>query len=140
MNDAHRQSSQKQAGANAKIWIFFGWDCAENWRVVVLTPEGAVSVRTVHRLSEDRRWDAEFISQVRVLHGISNPTQVKELKKALFQKEQVHFLLILQWTYRRECERGIRRMEVDERMSGLSESYERCRALWQPTMMNAENE
>ena len=32
---------------------------------VVLTPEGAVLVRTVHRLSEDGRWDAEFISQVR---------------------------------------------------------------------------
>ena len=73
---------------------------------VVLTPEGALLVRTVHRLSEDRRWDAEFISQVRVLHGISNPAQVKELKKAFSQKEQIHFLLILQWTYRRECERG----------------------------------
>ena len=32
---------------------------------VVLTPEGTVLVRTVHRLSEDRRCDAEFISQVR---------------------------------------------------------------------------
>ena len=32
---------------------------------VVLTPDGAVPVRAVHRLSEDRRWDAEFISQVR---------------------------------------------------------------------------
>ena len=32
---------------------------------VVLTPEGAVPVRTVHRLSEDRRCDAEFISQVK---------------------------------------------------------------------------
>ena len=32
---------------------------------VVLTPEGAVLVRTVHRLSEDRRWDAEFISKMR---------------------------------------------------------------------------
>ena len=33
--------------------------------IVVLTRQGAVLVRTVHRLSEDRRWDAEFICQVR---------------------------------------------------------------------------
>ena len=32
---------------------------------VVLTPGGAALVRTAHRLSEDRRWDAEFISEVR---------------------------------------------------------------------------
>ena len=32
---------------------------------VVLTPEGAAAVRTVHRLSEDRNWDAEFMSRVK---------------------------------------------------------------------------
>ena len=64
-----------------------------------------------------------------VLHGISNPAQVKELKKALSQKEQIHFLLIFQWTNRRECERGDCTsaewrwiIRTDER---LSESYER---------------
>ena len=31
---------------------------------VVLTPEGAVAVRTVHKLSEDRKWDTEFMSRV----------------------------------------------------------------------------
>ena len=31
---------------------------------VVLTAEGAVLVCTVHRFSDNRRWDAEFISQV----------------------------------------------------------------------------
>ena len=32
---------------------------------VVLTTEGAVAVRTVHRLSEDRKWDTEFMSRVK---------------------------------------------------------------------------
>ena len=31
---------------------------------VVLTPDGAVAVRTVQRLSEDRKWDTEFMSKV----------------------------------------------------------------------------
>ena len=31
----------------------------------VLTPVGAVAVRTVHRLSEDRKWDTEFMSRVK---------------------------------------------------------------------------
>ena len=33
--------------------------------VIVLTPEGAIPVRTVHRLSEDKRWDVEFINKVK---------------------------------------------------------------------------
>ena len=32
LDDAQRQPSQKQAGANASIWSF-RWDCAENWKV-----------------------------------------------------------------------------------------------------------
>ena len=32
---------------------------------VVLIPESAVLVRTVHRLSEDRKWDKEFLSKVK---------------------------------------------------------------------------
>ena len=32
---------------------------------VVLIPEGAVLVRAVHRLSEDRKWDTEFMSKVK---------------------------------------------------------------------------
>ena len=38
----------------------------------------------------------------------------------------------------RHSQNGSGEIRTDERMSGLSESYERCRALWQPTMMNAE--
>ena len=33
--------------------------------LVVLILEGAVVVRTVHRLSEDRKWDTEFVSKVK---------------------------------------------------------------------------
>ena len=32
---------------------------------VVLTPEGAMAVRTIHRLSEDRKWDTVFVSKVK---------------------------------------------------------------------------
>ena len=31
---------------------------------VVLNPEGAVAARAVHRLSEDQKWDTEFVSRV----------------------------------------------------------------------------
>ena len=64
MDDAQRQPSQKQAGANASKFGIFVGIVPRTGEFVVLTPEGAVLVRTVHRLSEDRRWDAEFISQV----------------------------------------------------------------------------
>ena len=32
---------------------------------MVLTPEGAVAARTVQSVSEDRKWDTEFMSRVK---------------------------------------------------------------------------
>ena len=59
--DNHRRN---KLGPMHQFGVFVGI-VPRTGEFVVLTPEGAVLVRTVHRLSDDRRWDAEFVSQVR---------------------------------------------------------------------------
>ena len=62
LDDAEEQSQKKQAGINSQFGVFAGIVPRTGY-FVVLALEGAVA-RTVHRLSEDQKWDTEFIGRV----------------------------------------------------------------------------
>ena len=63
LDDAEGKSQKEQAGFDSSIWSVRGYR-AKNRRCVVLNLEGVVAARTVHGLSEDRKWDTEFMSNV----------------------------------------------------------------------------
>ena len=65
LDDAQGHLLKEQIGHDSSIRSVRRYR-AKNRRVfVVLTPEGAVAVRTVQRLSEDRKWSIEFMSSVK---------------------------------------------------------------------------
>ena len=58
----------------------------KNGRFFVLTPGVAVSMRTIDRLSEDKKRDTEFMNHVKGAHGISRLVSEMQLARQRFQK------------------------------------------------------
>ena len=65
VDDAQRQQSQDQAGTIASGRECFAGIVPRIGELVVPTPEGAIPVRTIRRLFQDKRWDAEFVSRTK---------------------------------------------------------------------------
>ena len=64
VDDAQGQSQKKQT----VIAPSSRSDCryrVKDRKYVVLTPKGAVAARTIHRMSEDQKWESEIMSRVK---------------------------------------------------------------------------
>ena len=91
---------------------------------MVLSLEGAVAVRTVHRLSQDRKWDTEFVSRVEGATWDFPATTGDDTKEVEFWREGADAGPTDHQSNSAPHQREEEQSKSNERVPRLSESHE----------------